>query len=403
MKRWLLLLAIVLPAACGEPPAPHTAAPAASGTAFVLADGGSHVIGVDLGTGARGRALPAGVLSPDGRRLYTVAGDRLAVLEASTGDSLRAYPIPGYLDLPQIQPGVPAGLSHNGRYLVLQAPAPAQTRFWVADLTSGKSTTVDLNGKFDFDGIADDGSGLYLQDWLPNQPGRYSVRQFDLRAGALQPFTLTDKTENQPSMRGGRLMSVTEPTGHWQYTLYAGGPTGAFIHALELMGDFPIAWCVELPPSDPMTAAAWSIALSTDGATLYAANAMIGKLATIRQHGDEKPVIERLADFQTGGRASFPGTVAAEAKETSGTLAAVYGSRIYVPGPLGLTAVELGSGRRLATWAAQPMVRSVAVAPGGRLVAVDDRDELVLIDGATGAARVLTAGLGFAIAIIGVR
>lgn len=411
MVLLVLLSPVLLAGACGQsgsasPKSGLAAATprAANGIAYVLAEAGKSVVPIDLATAAAGPALPRGVLSPDGHKLYAVSGSNLSVIDTSSGASPATYQMPAAFELPQVQPGVPAGLSHNGKWLLLESVTPARSRFWRLDVTTGKGTTVDLDGKFEFDGIADDGSGLYLLQWLPNQPGRYSVRVYDFGARTLQPYTLTDKTENLSSMSGTRLASVTEPTGHWQYTLYMGGPTGAFVHALELMGDFPIAWCVELPALDPITAQGWSIAMTADGSVIYAANPAAGKLATIHPQGDGKPTIDRVADIGRPGTAALPGVVNAVAKEMAGGLAVLDADRMYVPGSTGIEVIDLKAGRQVATWLQSWGIRSLALVPGGgQLLAIDQRSRLLRIDTTSGADTVVATALGNADAILGVR
>ena len=409
MKRLVLLptLALLVAAGCGRVPL-HAAQAPVEGTAFVLTDMGApmrSIAPIDLATGKIGSDLPGGVMSPDGRRLYVVSGTTLKILDPATGDVLGGYPMPAGLVPPQVQPNVPAGLSHNGKHLVLESSGshPARSSFWVLDLAGGRGSSVNLDGDFEFDGISDSGLDLYLLQWLPNQPGRYSVRQYDLGARVLEPYTLTDKTENLSSMRGTRLASVGEPTGQWQYTLYVGGQTGAFVHALQVGGGFSIAWCVDLPATDPVTARGWSIAMTPDGSTLYAANAMAGKLAVIHPHGIEKPTIDRVTDLGAPA-SSLPGIKDAEAKELGGAgLGVLDSTHLYAAGPTGVRVIDLKSGRETGTLLPHRLVHSIAMAPGGHeLLALDDANWLVRVDTATGDAHVVASGLGYPLAIVGV-
>jgi hypothetical protein len=193
-----------------------------------------------------------------------------------------------------------------------------------------------------------------------------------------------------------------EPAGRWQYTLYVGGSTGAFIHALQVTGGFSIAWCIDLPPSDPATARMWSIAMAANGSALYAANPALGELLTIHPRGMDKPTIDRTARFE----APAPSSSAVrdvQAEAFMGGLGVLDGSRMYVRAQAGVVAIDVASGRQVGALFSQQPVRAVVMAPGGeRLLAIDDSGRLLAADTSGGATRVVAAGLGHPLAILGV-
>src|SRR5581483_5120290 len=143
-------------------------------------------------------------------------------------------------------------------------------------------------------------------------------------------------------------------------------PTGAFIHALNLR--LPIAWCIDLPPG-PGTG--WRLALSPDGATLYAIDSWMRTLVEIgagSPDGAEPPVRRTVTiDYRTpSSRLPFVEDVAA--KEAGGGAVAVTrdGSPIYAALNPGLLAIDTRTltvrrGRALDTY-----VMSLALAPNGR-------------------------------------
>lgn len=412
--RAVIVLALVFGVACGNasPSAPITFHEG-SGTAYIVAPRGDTV-GLqpfDVATGHVQTPLGRGVISPDGQRLYTLLGSQLRAVNLATGATTSTIKVPDSLDFPAISGSMPAGLSQDGTRLVLESGSwrAGKARLWVGDLRSGTAQTVELDGQYEFDGIANDGSALYLLQWLPAQPGKYSVREYDLKQRTLLGYTLTDKTEGQASMGGSRMASVDDPHGTWQYTLYLGGPTGAFIHALRLMGDFPLAWCIELPKSNTMVAASWAIAMAPDGSRVYAYNAQLGQMAVLHPARDEdRPVLDQLQQVSPQRSGRLPFVIEAEAKEMGGGgrgVVARDGSRVYMPG---MGAVDVVDAR------AERLVQSVLIAAGDAVSLALTRDGATVlalsgdstvteIDTRTLATRSFPLSLGLAFGIQGIR
>src|SRR5262249_22728138 len=61
----------------------------------------------------------------------------------------------------------------------------------------------------------------------------YVVRSVNMRTGRLEPGAIVDKTEPDEQMNGVAMYRAWSPDRTWAYTLYNGGSSHAFIHALN--------------------------------------------------------------------------------------------------------------------------------------------------------------------------
>jgi hypothetical protein len=287
-----------------------------------------HLAVIDSDSLKTVRTLPIGAPSPDWKHLYSVASNTLLDSNPATGDTLHPLALarPYHLPLVTIS-GVPGGLSHNGRWLVLEAidtagnNPPKASHFLVVD-TSYKSAPVaiDLTGWFAFDGVSDDGRFVYLLEYLSNS--NYRVRMYIVGEHLLNPAVIVDKSEPQASMSGVRVASVS-PDGQWQYTVYAREHNGAFIHALPLNGA-PYAICIDLPGAGFATDAGafrWSLAVNPRGTVLYAVNGAIGNVTEINIGGNSSPKITRSAHIDSTTTAAHTLIQDVEAKEMGGNAA----------------------------------------------------------------------------------
>ncbi len=422
-----LLLAGALPAlACGgarRRPAPTAsqaagspAAPAAGGRLFVrVAAPASRLAVLDAASGALVRELPDGALSPDGTVLYTVdspaAGGQSLVRAIATdsGATLHEQALDGAYRLPAVElDGTPGGLSPDGRWLALVAGAPGSYDAGQSDLSvldtrfATPPRLAHLAGSFSFDALGDDGASLFLIERThPGQNGSldYRVRRYDLAAGALDPTVVVEKGGPE-EMRGLRLTAVAAPGGDALYSLYTNGPDGAFVHALSLSGRFAV--CIDLPnPPMPTPAAgseaaedlrlAWSLALTPDGRTLYAANSASGQIVVIdlNQYSVRRSAMLSLAPH--GSRAPLAkltrwlAPARAEAKQImhGGAALSADGGTLYVGGASGVLAVDTGTlqprGRLLA---GQPIAGLRLDPDGSVLYALPaaDRNEVAVLD-----------------------
>ena len=73
----------------------------------------------------------------------------------------------------------------------------------------------------------------------------YVVRSLNMRTGQLEPGAIVDKTEPDERMNGIALNRAWGPNRTWAYTLYNGGASHAFVHALNTRTR--TARCIDLP------------------------------------------------------------------------------------------------------------------------------------------------------------
>ncbi|HSK16182.1 MAG TPA: hypothetical protein VK915_08435 [Gaiellaceae bacterium] len=187
---------------------------------------------------------PSGVTAPGWPMRYVAlrAGPRtlVASVEKDGGRVVGTWVLDGRFTVPAVAlDGSPGGLSADGRTLVLIRPRAAfprrQTSFALLDTpTASVRDVFALRGDFSFDAISPNGSLLYLVQYVdPEDPSRYVVRGYDVRSGRLLPEPVVDPKVFGDVMRGYPLTRETSPDGRWAYTLYDGGGTEPFVHALD--------------------------------------------------------------------------------------------------------------------------------------------------------------------------
>ncbi|HEX6547168.1 MAG TPA: hypothetical protein VF134_00305 [Candidatus Dormibacteraeota bacterium] len=398
MKR-LGLLILLLATACGGPVTSPAAATAHS-VAWITGAGyrEDFIAEVEAASGRELAEMPLGAVASDLRREYVVStpAQQMQTIDLNTGRVVRSLPLGGEYRLPIDATGMPAGLSANGRWLVLTGPD-----FRVVDTTGATPPRrLAFEGQMDFDAISDDGSLLYAIQRLGQQ---YAVRVYNVPAGMLDPNVVVGKGE-PPVMAGVRGQSVFSPDHAWQFTIYRGGPTGAFIHALYLRQ--PIAWCVFLPQSPSTAAYGWSLAAAAD--RLYAANTMLRLAVAIDWHGAaspwEEPEIVKTGHLPATIPAANAFLINAEAKEIGGSLAvSPDGATLYAADAAVIQAIDTSSMAVRARWGAGVFSR-IALGPrGDTLYWVNPEGQLVGIDTQTGAVRTHPRLYFGARAVLGVR
>ncbi len=160
--------------------------------------------------------------------------------------------LPGRLGVPTITfAGLVEGTWAQGRRLVLSSSIyddAGRTTFVVLDTrTLAPLRTIRLSGAFAFDAVSPDGRRLYVLHYPQGVNGgiRYVVRSVSLRTGKLEPGAIVDKTEPGERMNGIALARAWSRDGTWAYTLYNGGTSHAFVHALDTRAR--VARCIDLP------------------------------------------------------------------------------------------------------------------------------------------------------------
>jgi hypothetical protein len=255
--------------------------------------------------------LSAGLFSQDHRRIYTATAQHgqttIAITNSQTGVTLRSFTIPGTYSMSTQSYGTTsflaggqgydtAVLSVDGHWLALrQQGQTGDSTFAVVDTQAGKLMKIvrldraSYQSDFYLDSISPDGAELYLLQYLTQQPGRYYVRAYDLRANQLVTNIIADKSElNDPRMVGSAVARQMSKDGWFAYTLYVDADRNiAFVHVLPMNQSDPnnpsyLARCIDLPVGKSGDLLRYyTLTLSDDGTTLYAANAALGIVSAI--------------------------------------------------------------------------------------------------------------------------
>jgi hypothetical protein len=277
---------------------------------------GQHIVAFQPANAATPLTLSAGLFSQDHQRIYTATPHNgqtsITITNTQTGATVRSFTIPATYSMSTPSYGTTsfltggqgydtAVLSVDGRWLALRQSG--QTRdsiFALVDTQAGRLVkTVSLKrasyqSDFYLDAISADGTGLYLLQYLTQQPGRYYVRGYDVRANQLIDTIIADKSEvNDPRMLGSAVARQMSKDGWYAYTLYSDAARNiAFVHILPMNQSDPehpayFARCIDLPVGKSGDLLRYyTLALSSNGTTLYAANAALGTVSTISLFDD---------------------------------------------------------------------------------------------------------------------
>jgi hypothetical protein len=197
-----------------------------------------------------------GIPVAGGAHVVTIAGPsasstRLWLVRNRDGTTIRKRVLTGKLGVPGVTfNGVAEGTWAQGRRLVLSSSVyddQSRTRFVVIDTRTLRALkTITLRGAFAFDALSPDGRRLYLLQFPQGVNGiHYVVRSLNMRSGRLEPGAIVDKTEPDEQMNGVAFYRAWSPDRTWAYTLYNGGASHAFIHALDTRTR--TARCIDLP------------------------------------------------------------------------------------------------------------------------------------------------------------
>ena len=257
---------------CGGPPptASEPTSASASGVLAVRTTGPrGPLVAYGFRTGRVRFALPAGVASADGTRYVAAtrrhAATKLRIFDARDGTYLAARSIAGGWNL--------AAVSGNGRWVGLVRPARRATQIRLLDIAGGRTRAVTLPGWFDIDALANDGRRVFLIQYVK---AGYLIRLYDLGRRQLAARVLTEDGE---AMAGTAWGAVASPDGRRLMTLYLRGDEAAEVHTLDLARGTAV--CIDLPRGRSAALRAYALALAPDGRTLYAANPVLGLVATV--------------------------------------------------------------------------------------------------------------------------
>jgi hypothetical protein len=299
VKRLALLLLLVLvpaPSAaladgCPLPCSGQSSSPSGSKLLYVQSDGSRGLL-VAYNTASRQAvfALPPGMASADGRTYFSAfSAGTTTVLKrwhVATAQQRGEWELPGRWTL--------QGVSPTGRWAALARRAGQNTGLLVFDARSGERVHVmRLRGNYEVETISRDGKRLFLIEHLAGR--QYNVRQYDLSRERLVANPL--RAEGVKIMAGYAWSGVASPNGRWLLTLYLSTPGKlAFVHSLDLERSRPA--CIGLPSGRGGAfehLKRYSLTLSPDSRTLYAANPALGVVAELDLTRSE---VKRVARFE---------------------------------------------------------------------------------------------------------
>ena len=359
--------------------------------------------------------LPTGLTSQNHQRLYTaIAKDgwtTISIVNTQTGATMHSFVIAGTYSIAE-QDFANSVSSPDGRWLALRQSGWANNRTTIAlvDTQAGKlAKTIQLNGAFSLDAISPQAGIIYLLQYLNNGSNHYYVKAYDTRANQLLPTIIADKGElNDPRMVGTALTRQVSDDGEFAYTLYIDATRNiAFVHILPLAdkpepggsNELPVpqfARCIDLPTGKSADLLRYyTLALSPDGSTLYAANGALGTITAIGLNNDEYNVIA----INISGQNTFnPGQVSMTISDTTRTLynGAVVshdGSTLYFTGVRGIWAVDTHNLGVKGHYLTQDALTGIGFSVDGRILyAVDPTHGITLLDAATGEAQQTISG-----------
>jgi general stress protein 26 len=289
-----------------------------TGLFFVRPQGDTgSLIAYDMGSGEMRFSLPPGMLSADKQHYLvakTSAGTQLLGFDLTTGAGTPITQLAGQWEL--------SGVSPTGRWAALtRIPSDSEKQAWttandwktdvlVVDTQTGKTAhQMGLEGNFAVDTLSAAGDALFVIQYLPAvNPDHYQVRLVDLPTETLQDGALVDKRAPDEVMAGQRWQAVAPHDGSWLFTLYLRTKNNtAFIHALNTENKFTL--CFDLPTVQGNTLEqlrAYTLALSLNGQTIYAANPALGIIAEVDLNSFEVTKAASFAPDQSVLSASAP-------------------------------------------------------------------------------------------------
>lgn len=383
---------------------------------------GGTILAIDARTGETLRTLNDGAISGDGATVYWTESSSggtkttVHVADLASAKELRTFVVDGDLR--------PAGmattfsplagdgrLSPDGRHLALtnvpyQIDGAWVTKLAVVDTTTGAvETSAEFRGDltYAFVTFTPDARSLILEQY---GEGAARTRGFDVATGKL-----FDLAGSGLVVSGFRTAAVLSPDRRWVFRLDAGsqttnctstdGPsripngTPPYVVAIDLATRR--ATKVALPAvqlsADFEKYMLWSLMLTPDGSTLYAANPALGVIDEIdaRQLSVRRTAAITVARHDDGllaaiGRAIFP---AADAKRylVGGAALSPDGRTLYAAAHDGVAVIETATLASRAVWQQAHQFDTLRLSPdGARLYAMDNMaGKLVILDASSGA------------------
>src|SRR5579859_377894 len=412
---WLILtttLCTLVMTACGSGStsqrSPVSAPPAvATGESLYILDGtisvsngsaGQHIIAFRPGNASSTLTLPVGLFSQDHKRIYTAHPQNgqttITITDTQTGATLRSFPLAGNYTT-AAQKYTTSELTPDGRWLALLAQGQNDKASTIAlvDTQTAQSRLIQLQGAFDLDAISPDGSRLYLLQHDEDQPGHYYVKRFDVSSNQLADGYIVDKfATSWDSMSGLALTRRMSADGTVAYTLYTDQARNiAFVHILPLTSSYPLARCITLPAGKTTDLLRhYTLALSSDGNTVYAANSALGVVVSIDvSHSNKMDQVLDDTIRSTGHFApdSTSGNLNSPALYNGATLSPDQ-SMLYFVGTQGIWAVNTNNLQVKSHYTTGQSFTDIAISNDGHtLYAVSPISGLTFVDIASGSAR----------------
>ena len=294
-RRLALVAALALLLTCGPTAVPRpdgntpsaTAGAIASTDVITLREGGadSALALRKVASGELVRSVGDGTLLPDGTTLISVSAagassTLIKKIDRRTGVTVTSRTVDGNWQSPRTGPGL-TGLSADGSHVVLFGSSynytdasgawTARTTFGIVDLASWHVDTVQLEGRYSFEAISNDGSSLYLGESLPVQlPTGTRLRVYDVGTQKL-----TDVGGDVVPDLNESYRTPVVNAGVFSFSLFA-GKTPMIVrfdlaHRAARLMPLPAGQAVE---GELMLM--WSLVPTRDGRTLYAINPAAG-------------------------------------------------------------------------------------------------------------------------------
>ena len=354
-------------------------------------------------------ALPTGLTSIDHLRLYTAVplnGETLiSVINTQTGETIRSFSVHGsYATAAYGYDN--AVVSATGQWLALRHYTPVNdtTTVVLINTQAGKLLkTISLSGNYTLDALSPGGKALYLLEKLHDAPGHYYVRVYDVDGNSLIETPIVDKTAStagDPNMSGLALARQELTNGTQAYTLYIDAIHNiAFIHVLPLNDQIQptIARCIDLPAGKTVEQLRYyTLALSADGTTLYAANAALGVVTRIQLNTSDplsiySDLVSSTKHFD-GGDASLSSSDKTRMLYNGATLSSDQ-QTMYVTGIHGIWAISTADLSVRGHYLTHQAFTSVGLSSDGKtLYAVDPTSGITLLDAASGQALQVVQG-----------
>jgi hypothetical protein len=394
--RALPILALVL-AACApgdrrQSSGETEGSPAAAGDRLVLGGAGT-LLEVNAGTGALILSAPDGSSAGDGTGLFatrsTGGSTVLESLDPATGHATDVATLRGTL--------VIRSVSRDGTNVALTAPMPPGYTDWapppsrttdiaVVNVADGSVHRLHLRGNYQPESFSVDDETLFMLSYEPPMaPTLYRVMGVYIeKARVVDVFG--PKKQPVENMTATRLQQVAAPDGSALYTLYSNQPPAylagngattaepderAFVHTLRLSDSVGFAVCIRLPDVfGTVPAPSSAIAVSPDGTTVYAIDAMHGDVASV--------TVER----QKVKNASVDLT-AVNGDRTAATTS-IDGRTLFVGGGGAIVAVDLATMSVRDTWQVGGSLTDLALSPDGRRLYVSFPDHVAVLSATTG-------------------